>query len=114
VQYDHEWPDAKPSTDKPPPCNVFYLLGNCKKESCFCSHEYILTDEDKERMRKGSKNRACDSLKGGTFYSICKMVSHAETLLGYQCTFGERCLFGHQCPYGLSCKHLLEGESVPI
>lgn len=44
---------------------MFYLLGNCKKDGCYCSHDYEISDDDMLRMRKATKNRPCDSIKYG-------------------------------------------------
>ena len=43
------------SKQNPPPCNNFYLIGDCETPRCKYSHQYRLTSAQLAEMRRGAK-----------------------------------------------------------
>ncbi|SGZ32606.1 BQ5605_C040g11894 [Microbotryum silenes-dioicae] len=75
------------SRQNPPPCNIFYLIGECTRgDSCPYAHDYHLSAQNIATLRIDAKKSAC--------YTVTK---------GRPCT-DPLCVAGHACPAGLACK----------
>ncbi|BGP14039.1 hypothetical protein JCM10213_005623 [Rhodosporidiobolus nylandii] len=87
-------PPARPTIDpskpmsrqNPAPCNAFYLIGHCDVPRCRFEHEYELTDEQVQEMKRGAKHHVCNAIRAGV-----------------ACPDGEDCIYGHVCPRGPAC-----------
>ncbi|KAJ7233074.1 hypothetical protein C8J57DRAFT_1196042 [Mycena rebaudengoi] len=80
-------------SEKPGACTLFYLK-SCKfGTSCKFAHDYVLTDPQREELRKFAKKAPCPAaLKGAT------------------CHWGDSCCYGHTCPYSPTCFFLKQGK----
>ncbi|SCV73384.1 BQ2448_7310 [Microbotryum intermedium] len=75
------------SRQNPPPCNTFYLIGECTRgDSCPYAHDYRLSAQNIATLRVDAKKSAC--------YTVTK---------GRPCT-DPLCVAGHACPQGLACR----------
>ncbi|KAM0792524.1 hypothetical protein ACM66B_005193 [Microbotryomycetes sp. NB124-2] len=78
-------PTKSMSRQSPPPCNAFYLRNHCGVPRCKFSHEYELTPEQVEEMRRGAKFHICNATRNGL-----------------ECGDPD-CVYGHVCPKGNAC-----------
>ncbi|RPB11540.1 hypothetical protein P167DRAFT_553971 [Morchella conica CCBAS932] len=81
----HQAALARLKTLQPPPCNDYYLVGSCWKESCFFSHKHELSHIEIQAMR----NRV-----GLT-----------------RCEFGQGCI-NEECYRGHTCQSVRAGKCV--
>ncbi|KAI9056541.1 hypothetical protein FKP32DRAFT_1682478 [Trametes sanguinea] len=77
----------------PPPCNEHYLMTCSKGQNCKYSHDWLLTAEQLDILRRNAKKAPCNYLKNGL-----------------PCPHGDRCCWGHICPSGARCFHLSKGK----
>ncbi|KAK4050683.1 hypothetical protein OIV83_003409 [Microbotryomycetes sp. JL201] len=82
----------------PPPCNKFYLQGECTKDNCQYEHQYRLTPKQITALRVDAKKSPCfDMLRGRKCPPDC--------IAGHRCPFAK-------CPFGGasgSCKFKAPG-----
>lgn len=98
-------------TDKPPPCN-FYYLSDCKHGlKCRYGHNYILLPEHLEELRLNSKKWPCPYLNKSS-YLIVSCPSFLPTLFAIDspCPHNEQCCMSHICPKGRKCTFLKQGR----
>lgn len=87
---------AKPSVWKrdsslpqrdPPPCNLFYLTGNCQHMDYDCEygHKYVLSEAERKQLALGAQQQPC------------KFANKDQ-----ECWI-EHCIYGHKCPRGPLC-----------
>ncbi|KAF8922523.1 hypothetical protein CPB85DRAFT_1267926 [Mucidula mucida] len=77
----------------PVPCTFFYL-GTCNKGAkCAYSHDYELTPENYEEMRRLAKRFPCAIINKGR-----------------TCPLGDDCFSSHYCPHGKNCSWLKQGK----
>ncbi|KAK4055011.1 hypothetical protein OIO90_003352 [Microbotryomycetes sp. JL221] len=70
----------------PPPCNIFYLKGECSRDNCPYEHQYRLTPKQVTLLRLDAKKSPCyDMLKGRKCSPDC--------IAGHRCPF-DKCPFG--------------------
>lgn len=81
----HQAALARLKTLQPPPCNDYYLVGSCWKESCFFSHRHELSHIEIQAMR---------SRVGLT-----------------RCEFGQGCI-NEECYRGHTCQSVRAGKCV--
>ncbi|KAI0348035.1 hypothetical protein BDW22DRAFT_1350174 [Trametopsis cervina] len=80
---------------KPPPCNFFYLA-ECKHgANCRYEHNYVLTTDQLDELRKNAKNWPCPILNSG-----------------HECYYGDTCPMAHTCPRGPTCYYLKSKKCV--
>ncbi|GAA5826414.1 hypothetical protein JCM5353_008864 [Sporobolomyces roseus] len=79
-------PTKSMSKQNPPPCNAYYLLGECEVPRCRFCHNYDLTENQINEMRRGAKFHLCNAIQNGV-----------------DCPDGAKCIYGHHCPRGPTC-----------
>ncbi|GAA5900619.1 uncharacterized protein JCM6883_002902 [Sporobolomyces salmoneus] len=79
-------PTKSMSKQSPPPCNAYYLLGECEVPRCRFCHTYDLTESQVNEMRRGAKFHLCNAIQNGV-----------------ECPDGSDCIYGHHCPRGPTC-----------
>ncbi|GAA5953864.1 hypothetical protein JCM3765_000672 [Sporobolomyces pararoseus] len=79
-------PTKSMSKQNPPPCNAYYLLGECEVPRCRFCHTYELTESQVNEMRRGAKFHLCNAIQNGV-----------------ECPDGSKCIYGHHCPRGPTC-----------
>lgn len=98
------------STDRPPPCNFFYLA-HCKHgDKCKYAHDFIFGPEHMAELRKNAKKWPCPELNRSmlSIYSLC--VSYADGAIDQPCLMGTDCPMAHQCPHGSKCIYAKTGK----
>lgn len=51
---------SKPlSKQTPPPCNMFYIRGTCKRQDCFYAHDYRLSPKQRATLKADAKKSPC-------------------------------------------------------
>ncbi|KAF9044719.1 hypothetical protein BDZ89DRAFT_1058812 [Hymenopellis radicata] len=86
-------PGVPMNKQNPVPCTFFYL-GTCNKGAkCAYSHDYELTPENYEEMRRLAKRFPC------------AMINKGKT-----CPLGDDCFSSHNCPHGKNCSWLKQGK----
>ncbi|KAL1659721.1 hypothetical protein GGF50DRAFT_119610 [Schizophyllum commune] len=79
----------------PTPCIYFVARGYCKRKgSCKPSHEYDVTEEDRERIL--------------TEYRMQWPCTHIAE--DNHCSMGNDCIYGHVCPQGPNCAMYKKGN----
>jgi hypothetical protein len=98
------------TTERPPPCN-FYYLSECKQgTNCHYSHDYFIPPEDLIELRKNAKKWPCPMANKGRFHSPTNnALSQSDCLTGI-CVFGDDCVMGHVCPRGSKCPFAKQGR----
>ncbi|KAG8923492.1 hypothetical protein FRC02_011110 [Tulasnella sp. 418] len=82
------------NSEKPPPCNNYYIT-TCKRGSnCPYGHDYLLTPEQLESLRE----------------TVKKTVPCPDVNANKPCLAGNTCPFAHSCPGGPNCWHLKQGK----
>ncbi|KAF9451614.1 hypothetical protein P691DRAFT_662752, partial [Macrolepiota fuliginosa MF-IS2] len=82
------------SSEKPPPCTLFYLADNCKHGSdCRYAHNYILEAEHYDEMKLNARKSPCPAANKNEI-----------------CTWGDSCCYGHTCPLVAKCHFLKMGK----
>lgn len=71
---------------RPPPCNFFYLAHCRHGDKCRYAHDYILSPEHLDELRKNAKKWPCPELN-----------------INRPCLLGNDCPMAHQCPHGPKC-----------
>ncbi|THV07766.1 hypothetical protein K435DRAFT_642543, partial [Dendrothele bispora CBS 962.96] len=79
---------------KPAPCNLFYLVKNCKNGlQCKFGHDYELTEKQIDEMKKNAKRSPCPAVNRGK-----------------ECSWGSDCCMSHFCPGLSKCYYLKQGR----
>ncbi|TBU48361.1 hypothetical protein BD309DRAFT_987411 [Dichomitus squalens] len=80
-------------TEKPPPCNFFYLARCSNGDNCKYEHSYPLTLDQVAELRVNAKKWPCPAINNGN-----------------RCPLGDNCIMNHFCPKGPKCMFRKQGK----